>query len=175
MIPPAGDIKDMTVPWLLQDLRTGKKTGTVVMTRDPEIKKIFLQEGDVLFASSNVEDDRLGEFLLRSRKITRAQFDKSSEIVVKTGKKLGAVLFEMGVLSAHDLVTEVKLQVKDIILKLFSWREGRYLFDSGPLPVSEIIPLHMSTGDLIIEGIRGLRSEERRVGKECRSRWSPYH
>ena len=24
------------------------------------------------------------------------------------------------------------------------------------------------------EGIKG-RSEERRVGKECRSRWSPYH
>src|SRR2546426_5342047 len=28
-------------------------------------------------------------------------------------------------------------------------------------------------GDLIMEGL--LRSEERRVGKECRSRWSPYH
>ena len=25
------------------------------------------------------------------------------------------------------------------------------------------------------EGKRVLRSEERRVGKECRSRWSPYH
>ena len=24
-------------------------------------------------------------------------------------------------------------------------------------------------------GVWGLRSEERRVGKECRSRWSPYH
>ena len=24
-------------------------------------------------------------------------------------------------------------------------------------------------------GLRILRSEERRVGKECRSRWSPYH
>ena len=24
-------------------------------------------------------------------------------------------------------------------------------------------------------GSEGLRSEERRVGKECRSRWSPYH
>ena len=23
--------------------------------------------------------------------------------------------------------------------------------------------------------IAGMRSEERRVGKECRSRWSPYH
>ena len=27
----------------------------------------------------------------------------------------------------------------------------------------------------IIENIPLLRSEERRVGKECRSRWSPYH
>ena len=25
------------------------------------------------------------------------------------------------------------------------------------------------------EGVRTVRSEERRVGKECRSRWSPYH
>ena len=24
-------------------------------------------------------------------------------------------------------------------------------------------------------GVRDTRSEERRVGKECRSRWSPYH
>ena len=26
-----------------------------------------------------------------------------------------------------------------------------------------------------LDGIAGMRSEERRVGKECRSRWSPYH
>ena len=33
-------------------------------------------------------------------------------------------------------------------------------------------------GDYILVGghkIKSLRSEERRVGKECRSRWSPYH
>src|SRR3712207_1446314 len=27
----------------------------------------------------------------------------------------------------------------------------------------------------IVPGINKIRSEERRVGKECRSRWSPYH
>src|SRR3989449_10140510 len=26
-----------------------------------------------------------------------------------------------------------------------------------------------------VEELLGVRSEERRVGKECRSRWSPYH
>ena len=36
------------------------------------------------------------------------------------------------------------------------WRIVRALIDTGPLEPRE-------------------RSEERRVGKECRSRWSPYH
>ena len=27
----------------------------------------------------------------------------------------------------------------------------------------------------IYDGLSASRSEERRVGKECRSRWSPYH
>ena len=31
------------------------------------------------------------------------------------------------------------------------------------------------TRTLEISVIRVVRSEERRVGKECRSRWSPYH
>src|SRR5256885_16217418 len=29
--------------------------------------------------------------------------------------------------------------------------------------------------DKTMEEVRDQRSEERRVGKECRSRWSPYH
>ena len=29
--------------------------------------------------------------------------------------------------------------------------------------------------DVIATAADGERSEERRVGKECRSRWSPYH
>ena len=35
-----------------------------------------------------------------------------------------------------------------------------------------------ATASLVAQGEDGLfiqRSEERRVGKECRSRWSPYH
>src|SRR2546426_8396040 len=31
------------------------------------------------------------------------------------------------------------------------------------------------SADILTEISRGVRSEERRVGKECRSRWSPYH
>ena len=33
----------------------------------------------------------------------------------------------------------------------------------------------MQPNDFIVKTIVTTRSEERRVGKECRSRWSPYH
>ena len=38
--------------------------------------------------------------------------------------------------------------------------------------------MRQEEGRFVVEGVRLIeeaRSEERRVGKECRSRWSPYH
>ena len=44
----------------------------------------------------------------------------------------------------------------------------------GGLRISELCNLRIQ--DIDSENMRILvRSEERRVGKECRSRWSPYH
>src|SRR5256885_6269572 len=42
---------------------------------------------------------------------------------------------------------------------------GRYAFERGPSEYQAPHSFSVSSG----------RSEERRVGKECRSRWSPYH
>jgi len=156
MIPAASDISDMTLPWLFQDIRTEKTTGTATFSRDAEIKKVYFKEGDILFASSSLNEDSLGEFLLRKEKITQAQLDQALGTVTRTGKKLGAVLFEAGKLTSHDLVALVKLQIKEIILTLFAWRDGHYQFEEGSLAIAEIIPLHISTGDLIIEGVNNL-------------------
>src|SRR3712207_9205753 len=38
----------------------------------------------------------------------------------------------------------------------------------------ERIEIHRYEG-LLVDFMKEQRSEERRVGKECRSRWSPYH
>ena len=60
-----------------------------------------------------------------------------------------------------------------------------FLISSGGLIVSRATTDRL-TGEYILKGFAALdydaigvqwqdRSEERRVGKECRSRWSPYH
>ena len=44
----------------------------------------------------------------------------------------------------------------------------------GAQVVVSMLPASRHVESLFL-GDDGLRSEERRVGKECRSRWSPYH
>ena len=44
------------------------------------------------------------------------------------------------------------------------------LFFSIPLMLSNLLQVLFNMSDIAV-----IRSEERRVGKECRSRWSPYH
>ena len=39
----------------------------------------------------------------------------------------------------------------------------------------ERVELNLLTGKMTVLFEKPDRSEERRVGKECRSRWSPYH
>ena len=41
--------------------------------------------------------------------------------------------------------------------------------------LGEILWLDSGTLTPLLKKLEGQRSEERRVGKECRSRWSPYH
>src|SRR2546430_6196716 len=48
-----------------------------------------------------------------------------------------------------------------------------FLFESRDEPIDRLVEVQAIDGRLVLA--RGERSEERRVGKECRSRWSPYH
>src|SRR2546430_10376917 len=57
---------------------------------------------------------------------------------------------------------------------LMDWNVGGSVatlvaFDDGT------VSLYLSSGGGIIGAGAHARSEERRVGEECRSRWSPYH
>ena len=73
---------------------------------------------------------------------------------------------------AKKFVTETGSQVVDQCLQLHGGYG--YLADYGIEKLVRDLRVHQ-----ILEGtneiMRVIRSEERRVGKECRSRWSPYH
>src|SRR2546430_16162056 len=49
---------------------------------------------------------------------------------------------------------------------------SEFRYTGPPLPCLQGLD---NVGRVIYSGTLSKRSEERRVGKECRSRWSPYH
>ncbi len=156
MITPAGDIKGMTIPWIFQDLRAGNKTGTVMFSREAEAKKVYFRNGEIIYASSNLDADQLGSSLMRAGKITEERRVSAEEAARKTGKALGAVLVERGLITPQDLIAGAKLQVKEIVTSLYLWRDGSYRFDNNALPLAEVVPLQLNTGGLLYDGLRDL-------------------
>src|SRR5688572_12334549 len=76
--------------------------------------------------------------------------------------------------------------VQETFLKLYRGQAWRDIHDERPflarvawrIAVSRVKRRHEDPPDVEIpsrEPNPEIRSEERRVGKECRSRWSPYH
>ncbi len=153
----AGRLEGISVPDLLWAFCLRKTTGALTVHRSGVKKTVYFDDGRVVFASSSDPDDRLGELLLREKMITLAHLE---EILTRlnTGKRIGTLLVDAGYLQPNDMVNGVLLQVRNIITDLFMWETGEYQFREGPLPPVEVITLGTHTGDIILHGVRRLRS-----------------
>jgi len=60
-------------------------------------KKVYLERGNAVFASSTDEDERLGETLIKLGKITIEQYDRSVELLKETGKRQEQFLLSLGI------------------------------------------------------------------------------
>ncbi len=152
-IPLKGNIKDISLAKMLVLLNRNRKTGTLSVSNGSITKNVYLNMGDVIFASSTYADDRLGEMLLKAGKITIEQYDKSVEILKISGKKQGAILVELGYLTPKEIFWGLKYQVNEIIQSMFLLEDVEYEFREGDIPVQEVIALKMSMGNLIYAGI----------------------
>lgn len=156
-LPLKGNLRDYSLPRILTELNRSRETGTFSITTFHFTKKIYIKEGNVIFASSTFEDDRLGEMLIKAGKITMEQYDKSVALLKSTGKRQGAILVELGYITPKDLFWGVKYQVKEIIYSLFQLDEGEYEFVEN-IPPDEVITLKISTNNLIYEGVNKINN-----------------
>jgi uncharacterized protein DUF4388 len=148
-----GQISELPVPDILQHLRMSQATGILTLVAGGARKALYLKDGRVVFASSNLPNDRLGEILLREGKITVEEYEASIKAITK-GKRQGKVLVEMGALSPKDLWEGVQFQVKEIVYTVFQWDEGQFHFEESSLPEKERITVDLDIQDLILAGLR---------------------
>ena len=148
-----GQLADLSVPEILQQLRATFATGILTLVAGGARKAVYLMDGKIVFASSNLPNDRLGEILLREGKITVEEYDTSIKAISK-GKRQGKALIEMGALSPKDLWEGVQFQVKEIVYSIFNWDEGTFHFEESSLPEKERITVDLDIADMLLEGLR---------------------
>jgi tetratricopeptide (TPR) repeat protein len=143
---------------IIRDLHLTRRTGLLRLTRDRELRAVFVEQGDLVFALSNLPHERLGDFLLARDLITREQYEAAVQ-KPNAKQRFGQVLVEMGVMSREAVETHARQHLTEIILAAFEWERGEFVFEEGTRAAHDV-KLNLLTPNLILMGVRRMTNDE---------------
>jgi two-component system, OmpR family, response regulator len=148
------DIANTPLPEILVTIHRYKAPGTIECRRGNELKEIFLDRGQIIFATSNQIRDSLGDQLLRDGKITQEQYDESVRLLVSTGKRQGTILTEMNVIASEPLFEALREQILAVVWSVFTWDAGSVSFTPGRHKQQEFVKVDIPIPQAILQGVR---------------------
>lgn len=148
-----GDLSETPLPKVLATIHRYRVPGVVTARRGDVVKKIFLDEGKVVFAASSDMEDALGAFLVRRGLLTPAQLAESGRRIAGTGRRQGEVLVEMGVLTPERMAAAVLGQVSAILWSIFDWESGEVTFEVGRFRAEEKVQMDLPIDQAIRDGL----------------------
>jgi hypothetical protein len=144
----------MPLAEVLVKIHRYRAPGRVDCKRGDEIKRIYLDHAQIVFASTNQLAESLGDKLLREGRITRDQHEESVTRARESGNRHGTTLVEMKALSPEELFTAVRDQIEEIIWPIFGWNSGTVSFTAGRDKRLEFIKVDIPVPMAILHGVR---------------------
>jgi hypothetical protein len=169
----AGSLAALTVAEVVQFVFSSLKTGVLLVAtgdggeahpdQPAQLRRrsIYFKDGQVVFASSSDPEDRLGPVLLRLGLVGEADLERCGRLV-RSGRPLGQVLVDEGILTSGQLYEAVGQQVKAIFLGAFLETSGDFAFLEGRHDDQNEVKLPERTRDLILQGMKGVEEAEQR-------------
>ena len=147
-------LEDTALSEMLSTIYRHKVPGLIEIARDDIIKRIYINEGHVVHASSNDRSDRLGAYLYRIGKLTRKQLVETMRHREQSGKRHGQLLIEEGLLSPGELYEAIRSQMEAIVWSVFSWQNGVVTFRIGEFDEPSMVKIHLPMRQVIVRGIK---------------------
>ncbi len=162
-----GNLAEQPLPEILETVYRYRAPGVVTAVKDGIEKRIYLEGGHVIFATSSDRADSLGSYLRRIRRIQTAEhrLREMELLAAKGGRRYGAILVEHGVLSEEELRATVEDQVKTILWSVFDWESGSVSFEAGPSRADEEIRLDIPTPQAVLDGARRISNPKRCIAR----------
>ena len=158
-MPIEGDIKDFSLPEVMQVIGQGRKTGTLAVEGERETIWVYYKDGRAVFATPSNLREQLGTMLMKAGRVNREQL----ELALRAQKKmraegnpirLGTILVAMGAVGRETLVDMIKHQIKESIYAAIGERGGRFRFFPKLDLDEEDILVSMNVDAIILEGAR---------------------
>ncbi len=151
----SGTLDQMSIPELLHHLHGLRATGVLHLSSARKRKWIQLRDGYPLSIRSNLVNECLGNFLVRSGQISQAVMAESRRRM-RPGRLQGEILVAMEILSEQEMTESLLGQADEKLLEVFAWTTGTYRFEmGGELHRSNSLGVVGSPANLILRGVCG--------------------
>jgi hypothetical protein len=169
----SGSLKTMHSGDLLQWCGNNLKTGTLRLKHGPIEKQLFFRGGRLFSSTSNSPRETLGQYLIRSGKITEEQLFKALIQQDRNDEPLGQILIKEGLLTEDELKNLLRLKTEETIYDCFLWTDGEFVFEDDQLPEHIPVSLPLDLTGVILEGAR--RTDEwQRIHEVFPSRFTTF-
>jgi hypothetical protein len=151
----SSDLAETALPQMLATIHRHGVPGVVECWRGNDRKQVYFLDGDVIFATSSDREESLGQYLLMKGRVSPAQLEVASKEIGRfKGRRLGAILVQMGFLGAHEVAVAIREQVQQIVWGLFNWSYGSVEFRAGRFREHEGQQISISTPRVIMGGCK---------------------
>jgi hypothetical protein len=155
--PPPAPVLDLAETLLAEEVarvRAETWSGILALSQGQVSKGLYFVDGDIAFAASTVEEDRLGAGLYRAGKIGEGQFRAAMRESESSGRHLGHTLVDMGFISPEDLAAAVAAQVERIVLSALRWTTGTMRREPMDRPLPPDLAVSLDSQRLLLLGLR---------------------
>ena len=150
-----GSLKEASLPDVIQLLFLGRRTGCLALADRHNFGTIYLDEGQITYATIVNRRDRLGDLLIRNGRISAEQLQQAIAAQEDDREhKLGEILVGLGTLTRAELEEYMRIQIEEAVYYLFTWTSGTFNFEAGLRPESEDFLVRISPEALLLEGAR---------------------
>lgn len=129
----AGDLIDFSIDDLFFLISLQRLTGGLTVTNDEQTITVQFEDGRLLnlLSGTGPSDNRLASMLKRGEHMTFDQLKEASEWQKRTGQPLGYILVNGGFITREILQGLIKLQMEELLHRLFGWKRGRFTFEKS--------------------------------------------
>ncbi len=152
-----GDLRDKPLLGIVYRLASQHETGMLSLEgRAGVLKEAYFVDGQPQFVHSNVESERLGNFLVQQAALTPASLQRALSVMHRFGGRLADTLVGLDILDPLEAYRLLAKQVAAKLMEALSWQKGRYTWTPNHPNPWRARSLHLDAYRVIGAGAAGL-------------------